>query len=270
MKARHQTQSMLRWWKEVGVDRADMAIKRRSGTMIWHHDLSIDALPIDWARARNVRQGEIYLRPSRGYTWPLVFLDDVSQSKAMQVCRKYDALAVETSRSGGCHVWLTCTRSLHEQERHEAQKWLAEQIEADPGSTSGEHLGRLAGFKNWKRGGVWVNVLSSSRRGRSWCPSVLAIAQNCEKDKVKKPNAASSDQDNPNQRSSGCDTSESGAEWGWVCGMLEAGFDQSTVMEKLVERARARRGKDVDRYVRKTLNKAVDRISASFRANGGF
>ena len=39
-------------------------------------------------------------------------------------------------------------------------------------SISGEHLGRLAGFKNWKRGGTWVNVLGASCHGRHWDPTV--------------------------------------------------------------------------------------------------
>jgi hypothetical protein len=39
----------------------------------------------------------------------------------------------------------------------------AHRIDVDLGSISGEHLGRLlAGFKNWKRRGRWVNVLTAS------------------------------------------------------------------------------------------------------------
>lgn len=238
---------MLRWWGTAGVTRVDFAVRRRGGAMIWHHELSYDELPIGWARAENVRRGEIYIRPSRNYSWPLVFLDDLPIPVAIRVARKYDALVVETSVAGGCHVWLTCTRVLDEDDRYRAQKWLAARIGADPGSISGEHLGRLAGFKNWKRGGTWVNVLAASSRGRYWCPA--------------QHQSATSARRRARSRTTGSDSSESGIEWGWVCGLLEAGFDASSVSKRLLERASARRGKDVDRYARRTIKRAIERTS---------
>ena len=56
-------------------------------------------------------------------------------------------------------MWLPCDRSLDEGARLQAQRGLAARFSADKGSISGEHLGRLAGFKNWKRAGCWVNRL---------------------------------------------------------------------------------------------------------------
>jgi hypothetical protein len=73
---------------------------------------------------------------------------------------------VKTSQEGGCHIWLSCTCNLGEWERHQAQRWLAPLAGADIASTSGEHLGRLAGFKSWKRNGTWVNVVAASRHSR--------------------------------------------------------------------------------------------------------
>lgn len=81
----------------------------------------------------------------------LVFLDDLEPSLAVAIARKYAALAVATSPHGGCHLWLGCLQSLSESQRAQAHRWLAQRTGADQASTSCEHLGRLAGFKNWKR-----------------------------------------------------------------------------------------------------------------------
>ena len=78
MKAYQHTEAMLDWWCGIGIERADLAIRRPSGAMIWHRHLEIDALPLKWARAQNVRQAEVYVRPARRYAWPVVFLDDVA------------------------------------------------------------------------------------------------------------------------------------------------------------------------------------------------
>jgi hypothetical protein len=83
---------MLGWWRATGIERADMAVKPPEGGMIWHHDLALDALPLAWARALNVRRAEVYIRPSREYAWPLVFLDDVAVPWARRIARKYGNL----------------------------------------------------------------------------------------------------------------------------------------------------------------------------------
>ena len=161
---------MIHWWKDAGVSRADLAVRRCDGAMLWHRDVLLEDLPLSWARAENIRHGEVFIRPARGYPWPLVFLDDVTQEMASRTARNYDALVVKTSQEGGCHVWLSCSCSLGEWARHQAQRWLAPRAGADIASTSGEHFGRLAGFKNWKRDGAWVNVVEASRRHRCWTP----------------------------------------------------------------------------------------------------
>lgn len=248
MKAYEHTQAMLAWWGGIGIDRADLAVRRPSGDMIWHRDLAIDSLPVKWARAQNVRRAEVYLRPARQYAWPVVFLDDVGTPTARAVAEKYDALLVETSPAGGCHIWLACIRSITEASRREAQRWLAQRIGADRGSTSGEHLGRLAGFKNWKRGGAWVNVVATSLQGRRWDPSAV-------------PSIAPSKTGTPARRrwQKSTDTSPSGREWGWVCGLLENGCPPERVYVRLLEQACIRRGSDAPRYARRTLERALQR-----------
>ena len=250
MRANEHTQSMLAWWRETGVDRVDLAVKQLSGAMIWHHNLDIVSLPLAWAGAQNVRRADVYVRPARGYAWPVVFLDDVVTARAQAVAHKYNALIVETSPDGGCHIWLACEGQLAESARKKAQQWLAQRIDADLGSISGEHLGRLAGFKNWKRRGTWVNVLAASFHCRPWNPSVVASIGRNEKGPSMQTRC---------QRHV-IDTSPSGKEWGWVCGLLEAGNSPDLVYARLLEKARARRGSDAPRYARRTLACALERI----------
>jgi len=252
MKAAEHTQLMLGWWLQVGVGRADLALKRPSGKMVWHRDLALTAIPLSWARAENVRRGEVYIRPARGYAWGIVFLDDVALNTAVRVARKYDALVIYTSREGGCHIWLRCSHELEETARLKAQRWLAARINADPGSVSGEHLGRLAGFKNWKRGGTWVNAIEATHHGRCWLPApALSCRQNEEESRVGRPASRSTTYS---------DQSESAREWGWVCGRLEAGCHPSTVYKALVDRASSRRGRDTQRYAARTINRALRRL----------
>lgn len=251
MKAVEHTKLMLGWWRQVGVARADLALKRSSGKMVWHRDLPLTALPLSWARAENVRRGEVYIRPARGYSWGIVFLDDVALNTAVRVARKYDALVIHTSQEGGCHIWLRCSHELEEPARLKAQRWLVARIDADPASVSGEHLGRLAGFKNWKRGATWINAIVATNHDRCWQPApALSYRQNEEG-----PTAG-----RPAPRSTYSDQSESGIEWGWVCGRLEAGCDPSTVYKELVERASSRRGRDTLRYAARTINRALRRL----------
>ena len=251
MKAREHTLSMIQWWQDAGVDRADLAVRRPDGTMLWHRDVPLKDLPLPWAGAENLRRGEVYVRPARGFPWPVVFLDDVPQTIAARTAGKYESLVVKTSEQGGCHVWLSCTCALDEWARHQAQRWLAARAGADPASTSGEHLGRLAGFKNWKRGGTWVNVLHASHPGRRWVPRA--------DEEMPIPAPVGPPAPTPaNQRpSSPGDTTASGVEWGWVCGMLEAGLPPRTAYYRLIERARRRRGSDAERYAQRTIRRAL-------------
>jgi hypothetical protein len=42
MQAREHTHTMLRWWWKVGITIADLAVRRRDGTMVWHHETPLD------------------------------------------------------------------------------------------------------------------------------------------------------------------------------------------------------------------------------------
>lgn len=243
------------WLEDNGVERFDLAIRLSDATMIWHRSKEGGQLPLPWARAQNVRRAEIYVRPARNEPWPLVFLDDVAPHIARAVVRKYAALAVATSPHGGCHLWLACRQNLTESQRAQAQRWLAQQTGADRASTSGEHLGRLAGFKNWKRSGVWVNTIASSVI-RPWDPTPA----------LHEPVPVARSRQRPlDTPRGGTDTSPSGQDWAWTCHLLESGQDPESVYHRLVARARPRRGSDAERYARKTVDRAVNHV----RSRGG-
>lgn len=251
MRAADHTEAMLLWWKRADVDRADLVVRRPVGSMIWQRDIALSELPLGWARAENARNADIYIRPARGYPWPVIFLDDVSVDCALGLARVLRAMVVQTSPAGGCHVWLLCDRALAEPHRQQAQRWWIGRVGADPGSVSGEHLGRLAGFKNWKRGGSWVNVLAAPSDGCPWEPTIALsepLVESANSRPLRRPPGSG-----PLLR----DTSESGREWGWVCGLLETGHDPVTVYCRLLQRARPRRGDDAARYARRTVDKAI-------------
>jgi len=241
---------MLDGWTQAGIDRADLAVRRPDGAMLWQSDCLLCRLPIPWARAHNVKQGDVYIRPARGYRWPLVFLDDVAVKKARIIARKYMAVVVHTSPSGGCHLWLRVAIPLDEHQRYRAQRWLVPRAGADPGSVSGEHLGRLAGMKNWKHQGVWVNVVDADNPPvRPWDPTPALQST----DHNDRPDTASSGA----ASGAGVDCSESAREWGWVCGAIEAGVSVDTIYQRLVVRASQRRGRDAERYASYTIKRAI-------------
>ena len=181
----------------------------------------------------------------------MILLDDVEPGLAQRIARQYAALVVHTSPAGGCHLWLRLTRALDQQQRYYAQRWLIPRTNADSGSVSGEHLGRLAGTRNWKRGGVWVNVVNPDPIPRpAWDPT-----------RALPPIAPVNNRITPHPQEqhnlTGVDHSESGKEWGWVCGALEADLDPDIVYRRLLDRASQRRGPDAERYARYTLQRAL-------------
>jgi hypothetical protein len=251
MTATAHTHAMIDWWATSGLARADLAVRRHTGSLIWHRDVALEALPLAWARAENAHQADVYIRPARGAAWPVAFVDDVAPDRARHLAGAHDVLVVETSPQGGCHVWLACDRPLTEDERAVVQRWWVARLDGDPASVSGEHLGRLAGFKNWKRHGCWVNVRAASRASRPWNPAVALAAR--PPSAIRAPARYAPHPGNH-------DTSPSGRDWGWVCALLEAGLAPHVVYAQLVQRAQRRRGADAERYARRTTEKAVAHV----------
>ncbi len=254
-KAAAHTAAMLDAWHQAGIARADLAVRTANAAMLWYADRPLDALPLALARAHNVKQADIYIRPARGSAWPMVLLDDVDIAMAQRVAKHYATLVVHTSAQGGCHLWLRLTRALDEAQRRQVQRWLIPKVHADPGSVSGEHLGRLAGMKNFKRAGQWVNVLQQPRpHTRPWDPTPALQAAPASAAAPPTPCTPAG--------TSGVDASASAREWGWVCGALEAGLSPEAVYQRLLAHAAPRRGRDAERYARYTIARALRHTSA--------
>lgn len=270
MRARDHTDRMIAWWRDIGVDRVDLAVRRprpagddRGPIWLWQRAISLIELSpvLPWTRAENARKADVYVRPARGSSWPVVLLDDLAPADALDLTRRHSALCVCTSPQGGCQLWLRTEQPLDEEGRYHLQKRLAGLHGADPGSVSGEHLGRLAGYRNWKRQGPWVNVLAATLDGPPLSAPQVSGPSN--------PLPPSRQSRCRTQVYAGLDTSQSGREWGWVMGALQAGIDTETVYHQLLARARHRRGADAERYVRRTIQRALHHMAELSSAKGG-
>jgi hypothetical protein len=255
LSASEHIETMLNWFISHQVDRWDLAVLRPSGAFLVKssRDLSPEALHrlLPWARGANAHSSEIYLRPARGHSWPVIFLDDVCEKMALPICEKYAAMAIRTSREGGCHVWLHITRPLDEAERSIAQRYLQTLVGSDPASVSGEHWGRLAGMKNHKRKGQWVGILAKSSR-LPWNPAPAFSPPICG-GRV----ALSRETSLPVSR---C-RDESAAEFAWCCHNLRNGSSPEEITLRLTMRAEKRGKRKPADYARRTVYAAMRRLS---------
>jgi len=269
MRAAEHTARMLDWWHLHQIDRVDLAIKRGHQAPCWHYGLDLERIPLSWARYENAQGADIYIRAQRQGAWPMLFFDDVPMAVGREVAGQFDCLVVRTSVAGGCHLWLATSTALDENRRAEAQRRLATELHADPRSCSGEHLGRLAGFRNVKAGGEWVNVEIVSPLTRRWRGRPMSMttphgpSETAGRSAVIEHPQWSTCRDSVHAASAtvgGRDHSESGKEWGWVCGALKAGMSPEWIEHRLWQRARQRRGRDAKRYARLTVRNALKKL----------
>jgi len=254
---------LLDWLISMGVDRYDLAIIRfgndnPAGSFIpgcTNLDRSGLERSLPWLRHENSRTAGVYFRPARDHSWPLVFLDDVTLAEAQRHADAYSAALIETSPDR-LHVWLAMNQPLNEHERYLAQVKLAKRIGADMGSVSGEHWGRLPGFKNRKPGkDGWVNL----RRLSGGQPCSVSLGLN---------GIAGQPDDQESHRPRQVQNSEidqSTMEWKFVRSALEAGVPPNVVHQQLLERCAGRRGSDARRYAELTMRKACAKGGITFR-----
>lgn len=293
MKAKQHTFKFLDWMVSHGVDRFDLAASREPNNGPWlpgvqHANASTVKHSQEWCwlenlsgwerqKSRIARQkphwtpddsgAEICIRPARvdgagnGCGWPMVLLDDLSVVKAFAVTRKYAACAVETS-ADNCQVWLHVSRPLNEAERYQVQSWLSSKIDSDRGSLSGEHHGRLPGYRNRKpnRNDEWCNVLAATN-GPAFNPSVaLTEIADLELEFAPLHSPSSTAQ---KLAKSGVVVSreyvddESRKEFGWAVAAFRRGVPRSQILDDLTDRAANRRGRrDALRYAMRTVERA--------------
>jgi len=118
------------------------------------------------ARGSNINKrspANILFRPDPSGSHPWLFIDDLSIERLLSLTSQIAGLAIETSRGNG-QVRLLADRPLSQAERGAAQRFLSLRLGGDPGSTSGEKWGRLAGFTSQKpdKKGAWTNILADT------------------------------------------------------------------------------------------------------------
>ena len=246
----------LDWFLAIGVDQFNFSILTDRGML--NHDRPRNAEEVlrsaGWAWLKNTRGSNIYIRPARSFSFPVVMFDDLDRLKIDKICKKYSCLAVETSKNN-FQAWISTTLSLGEAQRAAVQTAIANLIGADPGSTSGEHFGRAAGFKNQKngRGGFLVGVRSSRRDLPALDPTPYLLSPSPSgggvpftKPLETRPMAVGGD--------------ESSAEFRFALARLAAGDSEPEIIANIAARSH-RRGKRrshdaCHEYAKKTVEKA--------------
>jgi len=197
-----------------------------------------------WTKFMNSKGGDIYIRPHGESKHGVIFLDDLSLDKAIQVSKKYAACVVCTSKKN-TQVWLATEKELSKVERKAAQSWMRSVGYTDPGSVSGDHLGRLCGVRSQKRD-CWVN-LTTTTYGKRYAPKLESPFPS----PLGKARASHSSSEETRGLSQPPSPSEN--EFGWVMGALKHGVPIINVINQLTDRAK-RRGKRLpDHYAKRTV-----------------
>lgn len=227
---------------------------------------------LGWAWHENQQRAEVYIRPARWMpdgtpaSWPVVFLDDVTPAQAEKIAGEFAAAVIETS-PGRCHVWLAVSRPLDETERKAIQQQLIVEHGGDAGSVSGEHLGRLPGFKNNKRGGVFVNIKTIGA-GKLYPVGDLDSFPTAAGS--GNGGACASKEALCVYESLGGWSSESEREFGHVIGRLrwfsqhnpsQLDEEAARLTAGLIEKARARGKRDPEDYAERTVTAALARLN---------
>ncbi len=283
LKPFEQQKSFFDWFNIIGVETFDIHVRKpktscedyKTGDWFWltnNENITAEYIKkklLSWIRYENTKGSDIYFRPHKEGIHPVIFLDDIPIDKALKVAKKYTACVIETS-SGNTQVWLATNKPLDKNFRKAAQSILKDLGYSDPGSISGDHLGRLCGVQSRKHN-TWVNLLKTSKI-KPWTPNFaksnsLPPAPKHQPMFIKTVNFVSSNTVNITIGGA-CgskkldsitiyDTSDSAREWGWVLGMLENGLDPAMVTKKLVQAATQRGKRNPERYAKYTVKKAL-------------
>lgn len=257
-----QRQRLLSFFYMSGVSHLDFAIlsNRDRETPLMRHHLGIQRTDCDriirYAGYANLRESaNIFIRPARKCNGTfldhaMLFIDDVPADAVEKICSLWSAAIVETSKAS-YQAWIRTRWPLDEKSRATAQSALAQKFGTDPASTSGEHYGRLPGFRNRKptRNNAWVNMVTVSGGALLDPAPYLRKPSTMERlvtsdAKVIRP-------------ANGVDASA--AEFGFALNALKNGADPAIVRDNLLRRAilRRRTPADAQRYVDLTMSKCL-------------
>lgn len=262
MKPVEQVRSFLQWFSLQGVDSFDIHLRSprtpdedyKTGNWIWlnrHEAVSADRILsnlMGWLRYKNAKGSDIFFRPHKNGCHQVIFLDDIPTGMAQAICRKYACCIIET-HPGNTQIWLKVDKRLSTEQRKQAQIQIKDLGLSDPGSISGDHLGRLCGFQSQKRK-CWVNLIGTSK--------MLPFSPNPATSPFLPPSgdfcASKRKFNGPH------DTSDSGREWGWVMGMLRTGLKPEIVTVRLIAAAQKRGKSNAEKYANYTVLKALSLI----------
>ena len=246
------------------INRLDLVIARgKWPDKKWQYvlDLSPDEVirRLSWLRRENAKGEDIYFRPEKKGTWPIFVLDDLTDDQA-KLMGKYRSWIVRTS-PGRHHAWIMTDRPLSPPERYQIQKYFIDRGIGDQGAVSRDRLGRIPGFRNWKRGGEWVNLIASPNFS---CPLLhppeggMYVSSSEFRTKKFRPFLEDSNRDLKE-----VDRSQSGKEFGWACWWLKKGLDPEEAIKRLSLRAQERGKNRPEEYARRTVAKAQEVVDFS-------
>ncbi len=251
-----QQERFFQWFARMGVHRFDLQLRiptpaPEPGLNSWRWlkpslDVSISGYFIKyacWVRFMNSRGGDIYIRPHGESEHGVVFLDDLPLNKALQISKKYSACVVCTSENN-TQVWLATDRQLSKEERKVIQSWMRSVGCTDPGSVSGDHLGRLCGVRSQKRN-CWVNLIATTFKDR-YCPNIQQLLSSpkgeaCVSSTSFRKLGESEKRNSPSER-----------EFGWAMGALKHGVSLNNVINHLSALAKGRGKRQSDLYAKRT------------------
>lgn len=252
-----QHKRFFQWFKSIGVKSFDIHVREPLSEKIGYYDknwrwithnedvsyFSFFIKLQKWIRYHNFYGADIFFRPHRSSINPVIFLDDVSKDNALKIARKYSSCVVETSHNN-TQVWLATNASLDREARKSAQSYIRDVGYTDPGSISGDHLGRLCGVLSQKHK-CWVNLLATTTNGlyTPIFPKLLSrpLGGSCVIPKGSR----------------GSDASPSGKEFSWVLRMLRSGINHTLVTSRLLYVAISRSKRSPDSYSKRTVKKAM-------------
>jgi hypothetical protein len=174
MRPIEQSKAMISWFFSQEVSALDIHIRvpkvsnpdySNQNDWFWiteHEKLDENKAKslLGFCKHKNANGSDVFIRPHRNNVHPILFLDDLDLNKSMLVAKKYTSLVIETSK-GNHQVWLRTSEQLDKSQRMTSQRYLSSLDYSDTGSISGDHLGRICGFKSHKRK-CWVNLVKES------------------------------------------------------------------------------------------------------------
>jgi hypothetical protein len=257
-----QVRTFLLWFSRQSVDSFDIHLRSprtpgedyKTGNWIWltrHEAVNADQILsnlVSWLRYKNTKGSDIFFRPHKNGCHQVIFLDDIPTVTAQAICRKYGSCVIET-HPGNTQIWLKVDKRLSTEQRKQAQIQIKDLGLSDPGSISGDHLGRLCGFQSQKRK-CWVNLVRTSEMppyspNLAASPSLPPSGGFCASKSIYLGSY---------------DTSDSGREWGWVMGMLRIGLKPEMVTARLIAAAQKRGKTNAVKYADHTVLKALSLI----------